>query len=384
LTANAGNSRVVLSWSSANGATGYQVKSSTTNGGPYAIIATPATTGYTNSGLANGTTYYYVVSATAGIDESSNSIQVTAIPTAATTNVALFKPVTVSSTQSGYPGNNAVDGNTTTRWGSAWSDPQWIYVDLLATYNITRVKLNWEAAYGTAFQIQVSPDASNWTAIYSTSTGSGGIQDLNGLSGTGRYVRMYGTARATSYGYSLWEFEIYGILPAPTNHPPVLAAISNQVVLAGRTLLVTNTATDVDVPAQTLTFSLLDAPLNAAINSSNGLFSWRPAMAQSPSMQTIAVVVSDNGAPILSATQNFSVTVNQPASPTLVSTSITNGEFGFLINGDTGPDYVILVSTNLTSWDPTFTGNSLPVPYYWVDTNSPAYPTRYYHVVLGP
>ena len=56
----------------------------------------------------------------------------------------------------------------------------------------------------------------------------------------------------------------------PTNHPPVLAAISNQTILAGRTLLVTNSATDADVPAQTLTFSLLTAPTNAAINAFAG------------------------------------------------------------------------------------------------------------------
>ena len=68
--------------------------------------------------------------------------------------------------------------------------------------------LNWEAAYATAFQIQVSPDGTNWTTIYSTTTGTGGNQTLS-VSGTGRYVRMYGTARATPYGYSLWEFGVY-------------------------------------------------------------------------------------------------------------------------------------------------------------------------------
>ena len=277
-----------------------------------------------------------------------------------------------------------MDGNPGTRWGSAWSDPQWIYVDLLATYNITRVKLNWEAAFATGFQIQTSPDTANWTTIYSTTTGAGGIQDLNGLSGTGRYVRIYGTARATSYGYSLWEFEIYGTLPAPTNHPPALAAISNQVILAGRTLLVANTATDVDIPAQTLTFGLLTAPTNATINSTNGIFSWRPTIAQSPSTQIITFIVSDSGAPSRSDTQSFTTTVVQPSPPVISAGSISNGQFGFSINGDTGPDYTILVSSDLNFWDPIFTGNSLPVPYYWVDTNSPVYPTRYYRVVLGP
>ena len=64
-----------------------------------------------------------------------------------------------------------------------------------------RSSLNWETAYATAFQIQVSTDNTTWTPIYSTTTGTGGIQTLT-VSGTGRYIRMYGTARATGYGYS--------------------------------------------------------------------------------------------------------------------------------------------------------------------------------------
>ena len=70
------------------------------------------------------------------------------------------------------------------------------------------MSLQWETAYATAFQIQISPDAANWTTIYSTTTGTGGTQTLN-VTGTGRYVRMYGTARATGYGYSLWEFQVF-------------------------------------------------------------------------------------------------------------------------------------------------------------------------------
>ena len=50
-------------------------------------------------------------------------------------------------------------------------------------------------------------DGTNWTTIYSTTTGTGGTQTLN-VTGTGRYIRMYGTARATQYGYSLWEFQV--------------------------------------------------------------------------------------------------------------------------------------------------------------------------------
>jgi len=128
-------------------------------------------------------------------------------------NIALLKAATASSLENAsYPATNAFDGNLSTRWSSAFSDPQWIYVDLGATYNISEVVLYWEAAYGKSYQIQVSSDATNWATIYSTTTGSGGTEDLTGLSGTGRYVRMYGTVRGTVYGYSLWEFQVFAAL----------------------------------------------------------------------------------------------------------------------------------------------------------------------------
>lgn len=119
-------------------------------------------------------------------------------------------PVTASSVQ-GYPwaAANAVDGNLGTRWSSAWSDPQWLEVDLGATHAIRKVALYWENAYATAFQIQVSVNGTTWTDIYSTTTGAGGDQTLQ-VSGTGRYVRMYGTHRISGYGYSLWEFQVFG------------------------------------------------------------------------------------------------------------------------------------------------------------------------------
>jgi len=83
-------------------------------------------------------------------------------------------------------------------------------VDLGGTHAINEVKLAWETAYGKAFQIQTSADGATWTTIYSTTTGTGGVQDLTGLSGSGRYIRMYGTVRGTTWGYSLWSFQVFG------------------------------------------------------------------------------------------------------------------------------------------------------------------------------
>ncbi|NUR27532.1 MAG: hypothetical protein HOV83_17100, partial [Catenulispora sp.] len=133
------------------------------------------------------------------------------------------KTATASSIENGgAPAANAVDGNDGTRWSSAFSDPQWLQVDLGATAAIDQVVLQWETAYATAYQIQTSNDGTNWTNIYSTTTSTGGTQTLN-ITGNGRYVRMYGTTRATQWGYSLWEFKIYGTIgctvPTPSASP---------------------------------------------------------------------------------------------------------------------------------------------------------------------
>jgi hypothetical protein len=138
--------------------------------------------------------------------------------------LSLNKPAVASSLQqdsSYYVASKAFDGLLDTRWSSYKHDPEWIYVDLQATCTIDHVKLTWHAGYGKAYQIQVSGDATNWTDIYSTTTGDGGVDDIPGLSGSGRYVRMYGTQRPSKTAtYSLWEFEVYGYgCAGPTNTP---------------------------------------------------------------------------------------------------------------------------------------------------------------------
>ncbi len=127
-------------------------------------------------------------------------------------NLALNKTAVAYSTENAtlYPAGNVVDGNTGTRWSSAFSDPQWIYVNLGSTYAINKVVLNWEAAYGKSYQIQVSTDASNWSPVWSTDNGSGGVVTATFAATNAQYVRMYGTTRGSGYGYSLYEFEVYG------------------------------------------------------------------------------------------------------------------------------------------------------------------------------
>jgi len=138
--------------------------------------------------------------------------------------LSMRKPVLASSTEGANAKEGAVDGNISSRWASVWQmDPQWIYVDLGSPANVNRVYLSWEGAYAKSYKVQVSSDAVNWTDIYSTTTGAGGVNDLTGLSGTGRYVRVLCLQRALpDFGYSLYEFQVYGEFttpqpPAPTN-----------------------------------------------------------------------------------------------------------------------------------------------------------------------
>jgi type 1 glutamine amidotransferase len=166
-------------------------------------------------------------------------------------DLAQGRPVTASSVEPGSPhvAANAVDGNAATRWGSAYADPQWISVDLGASYAVNRVRLNWEAAYGRAYQIQTSPDNATWTTIFSTTTSDGGVDDLT-VAGTGRYVRVNGTQRAlTQYGYSLWDLNVYGTPASPTatllsqGRPTTTSSVETGNVLVGANAVDGNAAT---------------------------------------------------------------------------------------------------------------------------------------------
>lgn len=177
------------------------------------LLGTDATSPYSYSwtGVAAGN-YSLTAVATDNGGATTTSTAVAIVVNAVATNLALNKTVTVSSTEgTGFEGARAVDGNlTSTRWSSTFSDPQWLYVDLGASYAVNRVNVTWEAAYGRDYLVQVSADANSWTTIKTITGNTLLANDHTNLSGTGRYVRIYGTARGTVYGYSIFELEVYG------------------------------------------------------------------------------------------------------------------------------------------------------------------------------
>ena len=107
--------------------------------------------------------------------------------------------------------------------------------------------------------------------------------------------------------------------------PPVLAPIPNYTIYEATPLIFTNLATDTNVPPRPFTFSLgAGAPTNATVDKLTGIFQWTPTASQAPSTNVISVIVTDNGTPPLSATQQFTVIVNPVAYEFLLSFGYTN------------------------------------------------------------
>jgi glucuronoarabinoxylan endo-1,4-beta-xylanase len=188
-----------------------------------------------------------------------------------------------------------------------------------------------------------------------------------------------------SFSYTLPGLSVVTFV-AQTNFPPTFTTIANQTINPGATLNLTNVVSDADLPAQSLTFSLLTAPTNATLttlNSTNTRFIWRPLISQADSTNTIKVKVTDNGSPNLSATNSFIITVNPVGQPVLSSITVGGGQITLMGTGLVGPDYALLTSTNLLNWQTLFTTNPTVMPVSFVDTNL-SDTARFYRLQLGP
>jgi len=165
------------------------------------------------------------------------------------------------------------------------------------------------------------------------------------------------------------------------NSKPVLQPIADQSSHYGLLVSAQAVATDSDIPANTLTFSLDAAPTNMTINASSGLINWTPALEQIGST-TVTVRVTDNGQPPLSDTTSFRVTVTG-SQPQLGIQPLAGRLVQININGDVGTAYELQISTNLVNWD-----NYVPItpttsPYPYIDPNSSTVPIRYYRLKVG-
>ena len=143
------------------------------------------------------------------------------------------RPAVASSASGSSTAPQATDGSSRTRWASAAGPgTQWVRIDLGAAQQINRVRLHWEKAYAKAYRVQASVDGANWSDLYTTDAGNGGVDDLKRLDGTGRYVRVLATQRGRpGGGYALSDIAAYG--PARVTGRSVESAPVSGALAAG-------------------------------------------------------------------------------------------------------------------------------------------------------
>ncbi|MDD5687550.1 MAG: fibronectin type III domain-containing protein [Elusimicrobia bacterium] len=270
-TSNPGGRTIVLNWSTVgdDGGTGtasdYDIRYATysitsinwdwvsvaqCSGEPTPLIA-GSNQSYTVNGLNADTVYYFAMKVVDEVATNWTGISNCASgkTTEGTANLAIGTTAYASSVEAGNGNDNpnyVIDGKLGTRWASQspYRDSEWIYVDLGITCTITEVILRWEAAYGKDYQIQVSDNRMDWTTVATKIGGTGGTDDI-ALNGSGRYVRMNGLARGP-YGYSLYEFEVYGIPALSETTPPIIIITTpgNNTTVTNSLLSLRGTASD--------------------------------------------------------------------------------------------------------------------------------------------
>lgn len=137
-------------------------------------------------------------------------------------NWSIHKTATAFSNYTDSRPSLAFDGNLTTAWHSIYNNNQWISIDLGQTVPIEEVILNWADAYAKAYQLQTSDDNKTWQTIYTQTNGDGHIDNIQNLKVFARYIRMYATGMATSYGFALNEMEVY------SSQKPILGALKDK------------------------------------------------------------------------------------------------------------------------------------------------------------
>lgn len=225
-------------------------------------------------------------------------------------NAALGRPATASSAErADLAAPKAVDGGAGTRWSSTFSDPQWIQVDLGSSKNICKVGLSWEAAYGKDFTIQSSPDGSAWTTLKTVTGGSGGTTAYD-VSGAGRFVRVYGTARGTGYGYSLWELSVHtqdgSSLPGGGDLGPNVRVFDPSMPATAIQAQIDQIFTQQEAAQFGLgRYALMFKPGSYDVNVNTGFYTSVHGLGRNPDDVTVKGVSVDAGWFNGNATQNF-------------------------------------------------------------------------------
>jgi len=238
LTAVAEVSQIALNWNAVPEATGYSVKRSESQGGPYVEIGATASTSFDDSTALSGTLYHYVVTATVDTTESGPSNEVSA-SFGIVNFVVGGDEILASDAQASNLPANTVDGDLETRW-SAMGDGQWIRYDLGAEMNVQFLKMAWfnGADRQGSFEVEVSNDDSSWTSVTGGIVQSSGtttsLEEVDVTDTVARYVRIVGYGNTSNSWNSITEVEIWGTVASPPLVPTDLASIpeNGQVTLS--------------------------------------------------------------------------------------------------------------------------------------------------------
>ena len=274
------------------------------------------------------------------------------------------------------PGYYRIDASTTvgSAFISAFNDTN------SGLFAIVAVNTNGSTAINQTFNLSNFPVVTNVTPWITSATLSLSNQPPIAVSGSSFTYNLPARTVVTFVGRAVSASSI----------APALTPVADQTMNAGQTLLVTNTATDPNVPPQSLAFSLLNNPSGAvliSLDATDAQFSWRAPVSSAGTTNLVTVMVTDNGT-LLSATNSFNVIVNPLSSlPSVNSINASGGQVTLTVAGPQGPDYTLLSTTNLTdpvgSWQVLMTTNSPITPVTLVDTNF-SDPQRFYLIQIGP
>ena len=190
-----------------------------------------------------------------------------------------------------------------------------------------------------------------------------------------------------SFTYNLPPMSIVTFAGVATNYPPVLAPVPNQHVNPEATINVTNTATDVYAPPQTLTFSLVNpagVPKGTSFNAATGVLTWNPPIQFAGKTNVFMVQVANNGTPALSATNSIAIIVNPLTVPSISSFTVSGQKISLIANGTQGPNYTLVMSTNLINWQTVLITNSPVLPVTLVYSNLQPGLNCFFRLELGP
>ncbi len=217
--------------------------------------------------------------------------------------------------------------------------------------------LTWFAPTNDIFQVQVATSLALpivWQTIATNVIYTGPATPTNGL-----FSYFDDGSQVPFGGLRFYRLQLVGITPS-ANTPPVLPTQVTQIINPLNPLIVTNTATDSDTPAQIITYTLtstVTGPNVPVINTSTGVITWTPDVSQAGTSNVITTIATDNGVPPLSATNSFSVIVNPV--PGISSITFTGG--GYLVTwfAPTNDIFQVQVATNL----------ALPIVWQTIATN---------------